>query len=65
MNSVVCVLNIGRPQPRWDSGVQIAKAVLETRVMSEQGGNALSIGTIVRNAVIAARQLSDNFALNN
>ena len=58
-------LNIGRPQPRWDSGVQIAKAVLETRVMSEQGGNALSIGTIVRNAVIATRQFSDNLALNN
>ena len=58
-------LNIGRPQPRWDSGVHIATAVLESRVMNEQGSNALTIGTIVRNAVIATRQFADNFASYN
>ena len=54
-------LNIGRPQPRWDSGVHIARAVLESRVTNERSTNALTIGTIVRNAVVATRQFADNF----
>ena len=42
--------NIGRPQPRWESSVLLARSVLNSRKTSERGNNALTIGTRIRNA---------------
>ena len=53
-------LNNGRPQTRWEERLVVAKAVLEGRSLAERGSNALSIGTIVREAVTAARALFAN-----
>ena len=50
-------LNIGRPQQRWGPGVQLAKDCLSERDMQLSGRNVLSISNIVRNAVLAAREI--------
>ena len=44
--------NVGRPQPRWEAGVTLAKDVLASRTVAQRGSNALSIGTRIRTAFI-------------
>ncbi len=48
-------MNIGRPQPRWQEGVAIARIASESRGISIRGQNARTIGTIIKEAVDAAR----------
>ena len=48
-------MNIGRPQPRWQDGVAIARAASDSRGISIRGQNARTIGTIIKEAVDAAR----------
>ena len=48
----------GRPQPRWEEGVELAKTVQETRNISLRRNNAISIGSVVRRSAIdVARNL--------
>ena len=54
-------LNIGRPQMRWADGVTVAEEVLKGRSVSQNGGNALSISTAIREAVASARCFADSF----
>ena len=44
--------NIGRPQPRWEAGVALARDVLGSRTTAQRGNNALSIGSRIRSAFI-------------
>ena len=44
--------NIGRPQIRWEDGVKLASEVKCSRATSLKGGNAVSIGTRIRNAFV-------------
>ena len=44
-------LNIGRPQVRWEHGVDLAREVLQSRDVSLKGSNAMTIGTRIRNAL--------------
>ena len=48
-------LNIGRPQIRWTDSCSIARSILEARAQSVRGRNARTIGTIIKEAVDAAR----------
>ena len=48
-------MNIGRPQPRWQEGAAIARIASESRGISIRGQNARTIGTIIKEAVDAAR----------
>ena len=49
-------LNIGRPQQRWEQGVALARQYLAQRTAHTIGNNSLSIGSIVRSAIVAARE---------
>ena len=41
----------GRPQPRWDEGITLARAFLNSRSQSINGSNALSVTSRIREAV--------------
>ena len=43
-------LNIGRPQPRWQYGIELAKAVLAERPDHQRGSSFLRIGTLIQRA---------------
>ena len=43
--------NNGRPQPRWEEGVALARSFLESRPHALIGDNALSVGTRIRQAL--------------
>ena len=45
----------GRPQMRWAQGLDIAKTVSGGRSLSIKGGNALTIGNRIREALISIR----------
>ena len=45
----------GRPQPRWEEGITLAKSVVQARSMSQKGSNALSVGTRIREALFSIR----------
>ena len=49
-------LNIGRPQTRWSDGISLAKLCIAERDTHFKGKHSLSIGNIVRNAMISARE---------
>ena len=53
--------NIGRPQVRWADGLIFAEEIITGRSMSQDGSNALSIGTAMREAMIAARNFVEQF----
>ena len=55
-------LNIGRPQPRWEVGVKLAKDVINSRNINIRGQNAISIGTIVSRAAHAAHDVASRLA---
>jgi hypothetical protein len=55
-------LDIGRPQTRWDEGVDNARRILASRTHSTNGGNALSIGTIIFNACSKARAFAEQYS---
>ena len=42
----------GRPQPRWESGISLARSLLQTRDVSARGNNSLSIGSRIRQAAL-------------
>lgn len=48
-------LNMGRPQPRWQEVCDIARSALGSRATSIKGRNARTIGTIIKEAIDAAR----------
>ena len=48
-------MNIGRPQPRWQEGCSVARDAKTARAHSIKGENARTIGTIIREAIEAAR----------
>ena len=48
-------LNIGRPQPRWQDGCDIARSVLSARSISLKGSNAWTVGTIIKESIDTAR----------
>jgi len=52
-------LNIGRPQQRWEQGVALARQCLAERTAHTIGNNSLSIGSIVRSAIVAAREYAN------
>ena len=52
-------LNIGRPQQRWEQGVALARQCLAERTAHTIGNNSLSIGSIVRGAIVAAREYAN------
>ena len=52
--------NIGRPQPRWESSVGLAKQVLASRNVTGKGNNSMSIGTRIRNALVSLTSLVQN-----
>ena len=41
----------GRPQPRWEEGIGLSKSLLNTRGITLNGSNALSISSRIREAV--------------
>ena len=43
--------NIGRPQVRWSDGVELATHIFETRNVSAQGSNAVTVSTRTREAL--------------
>ena len=45
----------GKPQPRWEAGVQLAKSVSGTLDVSLFCGKKLSVGTRIRAAVASIR----------
>ena len=45
----------GRPQPRWEEGITLAKSVVQARSLSQKGSNALSGGTRIREALFSIR----------
>ena len=52
--------NIGRPQPRWEAGIALARSFLDTRQNALQGGNALSVGSRIRAAVQLVSEFFNN-----
>ena len=46
---------------RWADGVTVAEEVLKGRSVSQNGGNALSISTAIREAVASTRCFADSF----
>ena len=55
----------GRPQPRWEEGITLAKAVVQSREMSNKGSNALSVGTRIREALVSVRAAVQNSHVSN
>ena len=47
--------NIGRPQPRWEEGVVLARSVLLARTQSQKGNNAVTVRTRIREALVNVR----------
>ena len=45
----------GRPQPRWEEGIELARAVKDQRALDVHGKNSLSIGSRVREALLSLR----------
>ena len=52
-------VNNGRPQVRWADGVAVAKQVSQGRSLTLRGNNAVTIGTLIREAVVNTRALFD------
>ena len=48
--------NIGRPQVRWDSGVELAQEVLKSKRLTQKGGKVMSISSRIKNALVAITQ---------
>ena len=48
-------LNIGRPQPRWGDGVILAQNMLNSSTTTVRGNNAVTVGTVIREAVSSGR----------
>ena len=48
--------NIGRPQVRWDSGVELAQEVLKSKRLTQKGVNVMSISSRIKNALAAITQ---------
>ena len=44
--------NIGRPQPRWEAGIALARSFLAGRGHHMRGRNSLSVGSRIRSAAI-------------
>ena len=60
--------NIGRPQVRWEAGVTLARELIQSRGIASRGGNAISIGTRIRNTFAqltsaAQQSFNDQFDL--
>ena len=53
----------GRPQPRWEEGIALAKAVVQAGAMSQKGSNSLSVGTRIREALLSIRSAVQNSTL--
>ena len=53
-------LNIGRPQPRWEAGVDLARSFLAGRGHHLRGGNSLSVGSRIRSAALRLAELFVN-----
>ena len=51
--------NAGKPQPRWEAGIDLARSLQNTRSVSAHGGSGISIGSRIRSA---AQLLSDFLA---
>ena len=49
--------NIGRPQVRWEAGVELAEQYLRSRTEAIRGGNALTVGTRIRQALANLRSV--------
>ena len=52
--------NIGRPQPRWDAGITLAREFLAGRVQYLRGSGTLSVGTRIHNALTRLAQSFSN-----
>ena len=52
----------GRPQPRWEEGIELARAVKDQRSIHVRGSNSLSIGSRVRAALLSLREGSLHIA---
>ena len=52
----------GRPQPRWEEGIELARAVKDHRSVHIRGSNSLSIGSRVRAALLSLREGSLHMA---
>ena len=50
-------LNIGKPQIRWEQGVELARELDKQRKMSIRGSNVLSLHTRWQNAMSGIRDL--------
>ena len=55
----------GRPQPRWEEEITLAKAVVQSREMSNKGSNALSVGTRIGEALVSVRAAVQNSHASN
>ena len=54
-------LNMSRPQVRWVDGVEIARVASQSRVLAARGNNAITIGTIISEALAHARDFAQVF----
>ena len=52
----------GRPQPRWDAGVRLAKQLINTRSRSLHGSQPLGVGSRIREA---KKYLTEFFSLTS
>ena len=52
----------GRPQPRWEEGIELARVVKDQRSIHVRGSNSLSIGSRVRAALLSLREGSLHIA---
>ena len=52
----------GRPQPRWDAGVRLAKQLINTRSRSLRGSQPLGVGSRIREA---KKYLTEFFSLTS
>lgn len=56
--------NIGTPQVRWVDGVEIARVVSRGRSMATKGNNAITIRTIIKEAVARAHGVAQPYLYN-
>ena len=45
-----------KPQPRWEAGVSLARAYLDSRGISQRGANAITVSSRIREAARAVRR---------
>ena len=47
--------NDGKPQPRWNAGIELARAYLQSRGICQRNSNAISVSSRIREAVTYIR----------